>query len=271
MRTATRCLRVAAYFLLLMLALIAMELALLTFGVVPTVVDRAGSQLRFNALVRRWGAFTTWLTLHLLDARLDVCGRTPPGRFIVVSNHQSTADVAILIATLSTLNCKFVAKRTLGWAIPMVSMALAHGGGALISRKASRRDVRELTRMAAALERWDGSAVVFAEGTRSRDGRLLPYRRAVARVIAEETGLPLLPVTIDGTHVASDLPSFAWRMTGARARVTIGEPIPVERYRGRLGETLQEIRAWTGRVIEADRRGGSVPPPSGWQPGTTLC
>ena len=40
--------------------------------------------------------------------------------------------------------------------------------------------------------------MVFPEGTRARDGRLLPYKAAAVRIIAEECGLPIIPVVIDG-------------------------------------------------------------------------
>ena len=224
---------------------------------------------RSNWLVRHWGATLCDLTMRVLRSELDLRGTVPPGRYVVVSNHQSTADISILIWTLRGLNCKFVAKRMLGWGMPAVSVALAKAGGALISRHASRRDIARLRRMAQELEAWDGSAVLFAEGQRARDGRVLPYRLAAARIVAEESRLPLLPIAIDGTHVASDLPGFARWMPGARVVLTLGDPVPFERWEGRFEETLEEIRAWAVATIEAARRDGSIAPPPGWSPGLT--
>jgi 1-acyl-sn-glycerol-3-phosphate acyltransferase len=188
-----------------------------------------GSKIRVrraNRVTRHWNVVLTELTFRLLGARLDVRGELPPGRFIVVSNHQSTADVAILPWALRSLNLKFVAKEELGRYVPTVSMALKHWGSALISREATRQDIARIKTMARGLDHWDGSVVIFPEGTRSRDGRLRPYKAAAVRIVAHETGLPILPIAIDGTHVASDLVGFARHMIGARGVLTIGRPIP---------------------------------------------
>jgi 1-acyl-sn-glycerol-3-phosphate acyltransferase len=221
---------------------------------------------RSNWIVRVWGRSLFRLTTSWLKAGMVRHGVIPPGRYVVVSNHQSTADIAILIATLEGLECKFVAKRQLGWGIPSVSTALARMGGVLISRQPSRRDVEKLRRMGASLQAWNGSAVVFAEGTRSRDGRVLPYRTGALRLVGLEAGLPLLPVALDGTHAAADLPGFVRRMVGARVSMWIGEPIPYEVWSSRPEEILEEIRGWTVEKIESGRVEGLVPPPPGWSP-----
>lgn len=210
-------------------------------------------------MTRHWHVVLTELTLCLLGARLDVRGTVPPGRYIVVSNHQSTADIAILPCALRSLNLKFVAKEELGHGIPTVSMALRSWGSALISRAVTRADIAWLTAMARGLAHWEASVVVFPEGTRSRNGKLLPYKAGSVRIVAKETGLPLLPVTIDGTHVAPDLPSFIRHMPGAYGRLTIGAPIPQEVWGGRLESVVEEIRAWTQETIETGRSDGSVP------------
>lgn len=121
--------------------------------------------------------------------------------------------------------------------------------------------------MARGLADWGASVVIFPEGTRSRDGRLLPYKSGAVRIVAKETGLPLLPVAIDGTHAAPDLSAFARRMPGGRGTVTIGTPIPPETWVGRLDSVVEEIRTWARETIETGRRDGSVPPPTGWTDG----
>lgn len=214
---------------------------------------------RANIVTRHWHVVLTQLTLRLLGAQLDVRGTVAPGRYLVVSNHQSTADIAILPCALRSLNVKFVAKAELGHGIPTVSMALRCWGSALISRAATRGDIARIRAMARGLAHWEGSVVVFPEGTRSRDGSLLAYKAGAVRIIAKEAALPLLPVAIDGTHVAPDLPSFIRHMPGAYGRVTIAAPIPPEVWRGRLETVVEEIRAWTHETIETGRRDGSVP------------
>ena len=223
----------------------------------------SGSQARVrraNRITRHWNVVLTELTLRILGAKLDVYGHVPAGRFVVVSNHQSTADVAILPWALRSLNLKFVAKEQLGRFIPTVSMALTHWGSTLISRGATRQDVVRLKRMARNLDHWHASVVVFPEGTRSRDGRLLPYKAAGVRIVAEECQLPILPVVIDGTHVVSDLVGFARGMVGARGTLTIGTAIPPEVWNGRVEDVVEGIRNWASETIRAGRAGACAPP-----------
>jgi 1-acyl-sn-glycerol-3-phosphate acyltransferase len=236
-----------------------------------TTKDAKTRVRRANLVTRHWHVILTELTLRLLGSKLDVHGTVPPGRYIIVSNHQSLADIAILPWVLRTLNVKFVAKEELGRGIPTVSMALRHWGSALISRKGTRDDVARLKTMARGLAEWEASVVIFPEGTRSREGRLLPYQSGAVRIVAEEAMLPLLPIAIDGTHVAPDLAGFALRMPHARGRITIGPPVPPKSWTGRLDTAVQDIRTWAGMTIKCGRQGGLVPPPRGWTEDEAEC
>jgi 1-acyl-sn-glycerol-3-phosphate acyltransferase len=260
----TRWPRLLAYFVAMLVVCLYCEV----IGRIWTLwLARPGSEARVrraNCITRHWNVVLTELTFKLLRARLEVRGQVGPGRFLVVSNHQSTADVAILPWALRSLNLKFVAKEQLGRYIPTVSMALTHWGSALISREATRQDFVRMKAMARRLGHWDGSVVVFPEGTRSRNGRLLPYKAAAVRIVAQDSGLPILPVAIDGTHVASDLVGFARQMDGARGTLTIGTPIPPEVWNGRIEKVVDDIRIWTAATIAAGRLDGSVPPPPDW-------
>ena len=214
---------------------------------------------RANALIRHWNVVLTRLTLTLLNTRLEIRGQVPAGRFLVLSNHQSTADLAVISAALSELNLKFVAKAELGRGIPGVSMALRHFGSALVSRPATRGDIKHLKQMADDLSYWEGSVVVvFPEGTRSRDGQILPYRRGVVRILAEHTRLPILPVAIDGTQLAVKLSDFPKLVDRARGIVTIGSPIPPDRWEGRLDQVLQEVQVWASDTVARTRADSRV-------------
>jgi 1-acyl-sn-glycerol-3-phosphate acyltransferase len=182
----------------------------------------------------------------------------------VVSNHQSFADIVLLPWVLRSLNVKFVAKEELRRGIPTVSMALTYWGSALITREANRDDIGRMRAMARGLRYWEGSVVIFPEGTRSRECGLLPYKAGAVRIVAKEARLPLLPVAIDGTHVAPDLSALVRFMPGARGAVTIGTPVPPDVWDDRLEEVVEEIRTWASETIVQGRRDGTVPPPAGW-------
>jgi 1-acyl-sn-glycerol-3-phosphate acyltransferase len=204
---------------------------------------------RSNALMRHGSVVLMRLTETILNTRLEIRGHIPEGRFLVVSNHHSPADIAVLSSALSKLNLKFVAKTQLGRGIPTVSMALRHFGSALVSRPAARQDLKRLEDTAADLSFWEGSIVVFPEGTRSRDGRTQPYKRGAVRVLAERAGLPILPIAIDGTQAAFHLRDLAKLIDNGHGVVTIGLPIPREDWEGRLDVVLGEVRAWVSNTI----------------------
>jgi 1-acyl-sn-glycerol-3-phosphate acyltransferase len=214
---------------------------------------------RANRVTRHWNVVLTRLTLWAFKARLDVRGEVPAGRFIVISNHQSIADIAILASSLRELNVKFVAKEDLGRGIPAVSLALREWGSALISRNGSRKDVARLREMAARLEYWDGSVAIFPEGTRSRDGRVQAFKPAAVRIVGDVADLPILPVAIDGTYAASDLVGFAKNMSGARGTLTIGRPIAPDEWRGNVDQVVQDVRGWIAETIERDRASAKEP------------
>ena len=75
---------------------------------------------------------------------------------------------------------------------------------------------------------------IYPEGTRSRTGKLYRGHTGAAR-LAVETGAPIIPVGLIGTAeiqpVDASVPRFF-----RRAEVRIGTPIPVDRYRSRIGD-----------------------------------
>jgi len=252
----SRWLRSLAYFPALGSVFIAYELALRVWAV-PCSQSRWDERARrFNVLIRSFGRSLARLTECLLDVRVVVHGAVPPGRFVVIANHQSAADIAFLIDRLEPLNVKFVAKAALRRFIPSVSTALTHGGAAFVTREGGRDDLRSLLTMARDLERWSGSALVFAEGTRARDGSVAPFHVAGVRVVARESGLPLLPVCIEGTHLAADVSTLARGLAGACVVVTIGQPVEAPADSRQLAEVLAGIQAWSERVIETLRDEG---------------
>ena len=66
------------------------------------------------------------------------------------------------------------------------------------------------------------SVMIFIEGTRSRDGELLPYEDGAFR-LALEAGVPSVPLVVAGTRDAMAKGSF--RLQRARARVKVLPPI----------------------------------------------
>lgn len=89
---------------------------------------------------------------------------------ILVANHQSMFDIPPLVWYMRKHHPKFVSKIELGRGIPSVSYNLRHGGSALIDRKDGKQALREISKLGQYIEMHKRAAVIFPEGTRSRDG-----------------------------------------------------------------------------------------------------
>jgi 1-acyl-sn-glycerol-3-phosphate acyltransferase len=115
------------------------------------------------------------------------------GPFIFTPNHQSHLDILVLLGFLPG-ETRFAAKTEL-WRHPVVGAVLDTLGMVPIDRDRPDRAIEALNRAGA--ER--PSLVIFPEGTRSRTGDLLPFRKG-AFVLAIATGLPIVPVVCRGTR-----------------------------------------------------------------------
>jgi len=90
---------------------------------------------------------------------------------IFVSNHQGVFDIPPIIWAFRKYHPKFVSKIELGKGIPSISFNLRHGGAALIDRKDPKQAISTLANFAKKVNKNKWSAVIFPEGTRSRDGK----------------------------------------------------------------------------------------------------
>lgn len=89
---------------------------------------------------------------------------------IFVVNHQSTYDIPPIIWYLRKFHPKFISKKELGKGIPSVSFNLRHGGSVLIDRKKPKLALNQIKVFGKRLYKKNHSAVIFPEGTRSKNG-----------------------------------------------------------------------------------------------------
>jgi 1-acyl-sn-glycerol-3-phosphate acyltransferase len=198
------------------------------------------------ALVRVFGLARTRLIVERDPA---VCAGAP---YLVIVNHQSMFDIPILGAVLFHNFPKYISKRELARWLPSISYNLRRGGNAIIDRSDRESATRAIRTLGAQVRERGVSAVIYPEGTRSRDGKLGPFKPAGAQALLDEAPeVPILPVAIDGS----------WRLLrfnllpipfGTRVRLRVGAPIerrPDEERRGLLLET----RAWIENTLETWR------------------
>lgn len=146
----------------------------------------------------------------------------PSQSYVVVANHQSQYDILLLYGWLD-LDLKWVMKKELR-KVPGIGIGCEKVGHIFVDRL---RPAAAKQAIADALDRLgDGVGILFfAEGTRSLDGKLLPFKKG-AFITAIEQGLPVLPVTIIGTR--NILPAKTLRLFPGHARMVIHPEITTD-------------------------------------------
>ncbi|MBU8897376.1 1-acyl-sn-glycerol-3-phosphate acyltransferase [Corallococcus sp. M34] len=167
---------------------------------------------------RLWSPVLLWAG----GARLEVLGSEnvdPRRPTIYVANHQSTIDIPAHFVAVP-VNFRYVAKSQLRW-VPLIGWYLSIAGHIFINRGNRASAIDSLTK-AANKVRAGTSIFLYPEGTRSVDGRVLPFKKGPF-ALALKAGVAVCPVTIEGS--ANLMPKNSWNITPGPVRVKIGKPI----------------------------------------------
>jgi 1-acyl-sn-glycerol-3-phosphate acyltransferase len=184
-------------------------------SIASSLFDRRGYTA--HACARAW----SWLILTTTGVRVQVEGldRVQPGTtYIFVSNHQSIYDIPVLFASLP-FQLRIIAKESLA-RFPVLGWHLRRGGHLFVDRQHPDR--------AGILKRWRAlvseglSLIIFAEGTRSADGRVARFK-AGSFLLAIEAGLPVVPVAVIGTRAV--MPKGRLRTEPADVGLVVHDPI----------------------------------------------
>jgi 1-acyl-sn-glycerol-3-phosphate acyltransferase len=177
---------------------------------------------------------------RLAGVRFRVTGREriPSNRAcIFMSNHVSNLDPPALISLIPGRTSAFL-KRSL-MQIPILGTGFRQGEFIAVDRSGNVSDAKESV---AAAERVLAKGVhitTFVEGTRSKDGRMLSFKKGPF-FLAMNTGAPCIPVSIHGTEQI--LRKGSWRMHPGEAFVTFHEPIDPASFATR-DELMRAVRA----------------------------
>jgi 1-acyl-sn-glycerol-3-phosphate acyltransferase len=163
-------------------------------------------------------------------------------RYILVANHYSYFDIPCIFAAVEQ-PIRFMAKVSL-FKIPIFGWALARAGFIPIDRKNRRTAVKSFD-LAVERIRKGNTIVVFPEEGRSRERAMRPFQRG-GFLLALKSGLPILPVAIDGTYDV--FRAGATRVTPGVVTIRIGTPIPTEGLTVRSKQMLADQAR--GQILE---------------------
>lgn len=151
---------------------------------------------------------------------------------IFLMNHQSAFDIPVAFAVIP-VNIRFIAKHVLKW-IPFLGWYMA-GTGMIFLNRSNRREAMRSLKLAGERIRAGSNILAFPEGTRSKDGRILPFKKG-SFVLAVEAGVPIVPMAVEGTR--GMLPKGSIRLRRHPLRVKVGQPISTAGIKGAERETL---------------------------------
>ena len=184
-------------------------------SIVSSLFDRRGYVA--HGCARAW----SWLILKTTGVRVTIEGLdriTPGTTYVFVSNHQSIYDTPVVFASLP-YQLRIIAKASLA-RFPVLGWHLKRGGHLFVDRRHPDHGW--------ILKRWralvsDGlSLIIYAEGTRSRDGRVARFK-AGSFLLAIQAGLPIVPLAVIGTRQV--MPKGRLRTEPADVTLIVHAPI----------------------------------------------
>jgi 1-acyl-sn-glycerol-3-phosphate acyltransferase len=166
-----------------------------------------------------WGA---WTGVRLAGVKIEPVGleRIDATRtYIFMSNHTSNLDPPILLPLIPRRTSVMAKKELFSYPILGETMRI----GDLVPVDRGNRDAGiAAVRAAAAVIRQGINMTIYVEGKRSFDGKLLPFKKGPF-YLAVECGVPVIPVTIVGTHEI--MPKARFRISSGTAKIVFHDPI----------------------------------------------
>ncbi|MGH9568701.1 MAG: lysophospholipid acyltransferase family protein [Candidatus Angelobacter sp.] len=190
------------------------------------------------------------LSARIAGAKIKLVGLDqldPEGTYIFMSNHVSNLDPPVLVP-LVPRRTSVLAKREL-WRIPILGKALDLAEIVPVERR-NRDAAIQSIRRAGEVMRHGINMTIYPEGTRSRDGRLLPFKKGPFH-LAAETGIAVVPVTILGTYEM--MPKGSWIARSGTATLVFHPPMDPAGFATRE-ELMKAVRDQINSALPEERQ-----------------
>lgn len=173
-------------------------------------------------LIRFWARCVLWTC----GITVRVRGREhldPTRAYVFMANHQSNVDIPILMAAFAQIQVRWVSKQEVR-KVPVIGVCMARTQQVLVDRDSPTQAISVIRRVRALLT--DGISVIFfPEGTRTRDGHLQAFKPG-GFVVALESGVPVVPITLNGSRAI--WPPGGFDLRPGTVEVDFSEPITLD-------------------------------------------
>jgi len=170
-------------------------------------------------------------------------------RYVFISNHQSALDIPIIYVGISE-QISFIAKKEL-FMIPFFGWGMWAIGHISIDRQNPRKAHASIAKAVQRLNKENVSLILFPEGTRSKDGKVLDFKTA-SFTLALQAGVKLVPVAIKGA--IDRLPPKSSRIVPGEVELVVGDPIHVEELKTmNKAEVCGRVREAIVAMVEGER------------------
>lgn len=198
-------------------------------AIVSVLFDRSG--VMYHSIGRKWAEVVLRIfsiKVHMIGLENLEKGKT----YVYVSNHASMFDIPAVIGNIPD-EVRIVYKKELSY-VPIWGWSLAVGHYISIDRFRAKDAVKSLNEAAEKMRR-GASVLLFAEGTRTRTGKLQQFKRG-AFSLAARSGIPVVPLTINNSF--NILPKGSLRIRPADISLIVDKPIQTASIDGRADELM---------------------------------
>ena len=212
----------------------------------PSPVARIRACNYFGKVV---GRFYVWLS----GCPFTIIGRqhlNPDRPAIYVSNHTSVLDIFIAIWHAPVGTCGVAKKQIIYY--PFFGLLYALSGHLRIDRGNSEKAVASMKSLSETVKMHRLSIFLWPEGTRSRNGRLLPFKKGMVH-LAIQNGLPVIPFVVTGAHKSWE--SRTYTIHKVPICLEVLPPIDTSHWStDSIEGAIEEVHACFREVLPADQQ-----------------
>jgi 1-acyl-sn-glycerol-3-phosphate acyltransferase len=253
---AVRAIRGSLFFLLWLPYILLVVIPIQRLVLWPATVLMPSRRARLiGAWLRVQGRVVLSLARIAAGIRVDIRGSLPAEPVVAVMNHQSVLDIPLVFSLFPGASPLIPTRERYRWSVPFVSPLLRMARFPFMSQRptALESDLAALRDAAARVARGENSLLVFAEGHRSRNGRIGPFMRAGPRLILAQAQRPVYTIVADGMWGARTFTDALAALAHCRMRVVISGPFQPPTA-DKAGALLDELRDSMVATLDALRR-----------------